>query len=125
MCAAKVEYLVLARLHTLNRCGDAGYDVIVCANGLDALDLVRCGDPEIDVVVSDVGLPGLRGDKLAVELRRARPVLPILLMTGYSAAVAPGNEEALGVNRVLEKPITIETLLAAVRDTLRSGAAPV
>jgi FixJ family two-component response regulator len=34
------------------------------------------------VVVSDVGLPGLRGDKLAAEVRRVRPALPVVLMTG-------------------------------------------
>jgi len=102
---------------------DAGYDVIVCANGLNALDLVECGVTRIDVVVSDVGLPGLRGDKLASELRQLRPALPIVLMTGYSAVVAPGNEDALGVAGILEKPITIEDLLATVRDALRLGAA--
>ena len=102
---------------------DAGYDVMVRANGPDALDLVECGSTRIDVVVSDVGLPGLRGDKLAGALRQLRPALPIVLMTGYSAVVAPGNEDALGVAAILEKPITIEDLLAAVRDALRLRAA--
>ena len=102
---------------------EEGDDVIPCANGLEALDLVRRGDRRIDVVVSDVGLPGLRGDKLASELGRIRPALPIVLMTSYSAVVAPGNEEALGVAAILEKPITVEDLLTAVREALRLGAA--
>lgn len=108
--------------HVLGRVlTEAGYDVTPCHDGEDALDLVRRGDTRVDVVVSDVGVPGLRGDKLAVELRRLRPALPILLMTGYSADVAPGNEEALGVTAILAKPITIEDLLAAVGDALRFG----
>jgi CheY-like chemotaxis protein len=98
---------------------EGGYEVTLCDDGLDALDMVRRGATRIDVVVSDVGLPGLRGDKLAAEVRRVRPTLPVLLLTGYSSAVAPGNEEALGVAAVLEKPVTIEDLLAAVRDALR------
>src|SRR4051812_18235007 len=98
-----------------------GYRVTVCGNGLDALDLVRCGATRIDVVVSDVGLPGLRGDKLAAELRRVRPALPVVLMTGFSTVVKPGAEKALGVAAVLEKPVTIEDLLAAVRGALRLG----
>jgi DNA-binding NtrC family response regulator len=110
--------------HVLERIlADDGYDVTVCDNGPDALDLVRCGATRIDVVVSDVGLPGLRGDKLAAEVRRVRPALPVVLMTGYSAVVAPGNEESLGVAAVLEKPVTIEDLLTAVRDALRLGGA--
>ena len=96
-----------------------GYEVTVCNNGLEALDLVTGGVARIDVVVSDVGLPDLRGDKLAAELRRVRPALPVVLMTGYSSAVAPGHEKSLGVAAVLEKPVTIEDLLAAVQDALR------
>ena len=107
---------VLARILS-----EEGYAVTVRGNGLDALDVVRCDDTRIDVIVSDVGLPGLRGDKLAAEVRRVRPALPVLLMTGFSTAVAPGNEEALGVAAVLEKPVTIEDLLAAVRDALQVG----
>jgi DNA-binding NtrC family response regulator len=104
---------VLARILT-----DEGYDVTVRANGLDALAVVTDAETRIDVVVSDVGLPGLRGDKLAAELRRIRPVLPVVLMTGFSAVVVPGSEGALGVAAVLEKPVAIEDLLAALRDAL-------
>lgn len=109
---------VLARILT-----EDGFDVTVRGNGLDALELIVCGERRIDVVVSDVGLPGLRGDKLAAELRRVRPALPIVLMTGYSEVVAPGNEAALGVVAVLQKPVTIEDLLAAVRDAFHNGVA--
>jgi DNA-binding NtrC family response regulator len=109
---------VLARILS-----DEGYAVTVRGNGLDALDVVRCGTTRIDVIVSDVGLPGLRGDKLAAAVRRLRPTLPVVLMSGFSAVVTPGNEEALGVVAVLEKPVTIEDLLATVQDALRPGAA--
>ena len=110
--------------HVLARVlAEDGYEVTVCHDGLEALDLVRSGATRIDVVVSDVGLPGLRGDRLAAEVRQVRPTLPVLLMTGYSPVVAPGNEEALGVAAVLEKPVTIGDLLAAVRTALSLGVA--
>lgn len=109
---------VLTRILT-----DDGFDVTMCDNGLDALSFVECGERRIDVVVSDVGLPGLRGDKLAAKLRRVRPALPVVLMTGYSEVVAPGSDAALGVVAVLQKPVTIEDLLSAVRAALQDGAA--
>jgi DNA-binding NtrC family response regulator len=102
---------------------EEGFDVTVCDNGLTALALVECSERRIDVVVSDVGLPGLRGDKLAAKLRQVRPALPVVLMTGYSDVVAPGKEALLGVAAVLQKPVTIEDLLAAVRDALQGGVA--
>lgn len=100
---------------------DAGYEVTSCHNGLDALNLVMSRVTPIDLVVSDVGLPGLRGDRLAAELRAIRPELPIVLMTGFSTLVTPANAATLGVASVLEKPIDIEDLLAAVEDALRTG----
>jgi DNA-binding NtrC family response regulator len=100
---------------------EEGYDVTVCADGLDALHRVARGGIRVDVVVSDVGLPGVRGDKLAVELKRVRPSLPVVLMTGFSAVVTPGSAEALGLAAVLEKPVSIEDLLAAVRNALEQG----
>lgn len=95
----------------------AGYEVTPTRNGLDALDIVRCAGA-IDVVLSDVGLPGLRGDRLATELRRIRPELPVLLMTGFCGAVTPANAASLGVAAVLEKPVEMDDLLAAIEDAL-------
>lgn len=110
--------------HVLSRVlADEGYDVTVSRNGRDALNLVTGGATRVDVVVSDVGLPGLRGDKLAAELRRARPALPIVLMTGFSAVVVPGHEKTIGVAAILQKPVSIEDLLTAIRDALRLGTA--
>lgn len=100
---------------------DAGYEVTSCHDGLDALNLVMSRVTAIDLVVSDVGLPGLRGDRLAAELRKIRPELPVVLMTGFSTAVTLANAATLGVSSVLEKPIEIEDLLAAVADALRVG----
>jgi CheY-like chemotaxis protein len=108
---------VLARILS-----EEGYTVTVRGNGLNALDVVRSDATRVDVIVSDVGLPGLRGDKLAAEVRRVRPALPVVLMSGFTV-ITQGNREALGVVAVLEKPVTIEDLLAAVQDALRQGAA--
>ena len=101
---------------------DAGYDVIPCDNGLDALAMLERGEATIDLLLSDIGLPGLRGDKLAVRAQRARPDVPIVLMTGYSEGVTPDDAATLGVAAVLEKPVTIEDLVAAVREGVRLSA---
>ena len=103
---------------------DAGYVVTPCADGLEALALVERDDTRIDLLLSDIGLPGLRGDRLAARLQALRPDVPILLMTGYSEEVSPASAEVLGVVAVLEKPITVDDLLAAVREALESGVAP-
>ena len=100
---------------------DSGYLVTPCADGLDALRLIEHEQSTIDLLLSDVGLPGMRGDRLAAELRRLRPAVPALLMTGHSEAVSPANAASLGAVALLQKPITVEDLLAAVRDALASA----
>lgn len=111
-------------LHVFQRVlEDAGYDVTPCDDGLRALSLVERSDTRIDLLLSDIGLPGLRGDRLAAKLQRLRPAVPILLMTGHSEEVTPEGALAMGVAAVLEKPISIEDLLSAVRDALGSTAA--
>ena len=111
-------------LHVFQRVlEDAGYDVTPCDDGLRALALVERSDTRIDLLLSDIGLPGLRGDRLAAKLQRLRPAVPILLMTGHSEEVTADSAVALGVTAVLEKPISLESLLSAVRDALGSTAA--
>ena len=97
---------------------DAGYVVTPCADGLAALELIEHGQATIDLLLSDVGLPGVRGDRLAAALVRLRPGVPVLLMSGHSESVTPENVGSLGVEALLEKPITVEDLLAAVRQAL-------
>jgi DNA-binding NtrC family response regulator len=92
----------------------AGYLVSTCADGAEALQTFRASPDAVHVVVSDVTIPGLSGDRLARALHEIRPSVPVILMTGYSHAVTPENARALGVAAVLQKPISIDDLVAAV-----------
>jgi two-component system cell cycle sensor histidine kinase/response regulator CckA len=92
----------------------AGYSVSSCADGVEALQLFRAAPDAVHVLLSDVTMPGLSGDRLARAVHEIRPALPVILMTGYSDGVTPENAHALGVAAVLQKPVSIEDLIAAV-----------
>ncbi|MBV8392565.1 MAG: MASE4 domain-containing protein [Alphaproteobacteria bacterium] len=65
---------------------ELGYRVIPAANAQEALDHLRAGD-DIEIMFSDVVMPGgMNGVQLAVEARRIRPNLKVLLTSGYSHA---------------------------------------
>ncbi len=92
---------------------DAGYQVLEAADGAQALELeagLRGG--RLDLLLSDVVMPGQTGPELAVELRRRRPDLKVLFVTGYSEN-PPGTKAP-----VLHKPFRAGELLAAVRGAL-------
>ncbi len=57
-----------------------GYRVIVCNNGLDALEHFKLGG--IDLVLSDLIMPGLDGHRLIEEIKKLSPQTPAILFSG-------------------------------------------
>lgn len=94
---------------------DAGFSVTTMTSPEAALELFE-GDPAAyDVIVTDQTMPTMKGLALIAALRALRPGLPCVLMTGLCNAETTGQAEMLGVNEILAKPFTLETLVAAVR----------
>jgi CheY-like chemotaxis protein len=94
---------------------DLGYQVETAVNATQALDVLR-GDHAVDLLFSDVIMPGgMNGVQLAVEARRIRPTLKVLLTSGYTAA-ALSREHGLPDNlNVVEKPYQREELAKKLR----------
>lgn len=61
----------------------AGYQVTACADGEAGLAAIANGGT-FDLVVSDVVMPGMDGPTMARAIRRVKPSLPILFMSGYA-----------------------------------------
>lgn len=96
----------------------AGYQVLDAVDGLDAIELARAHAGEIDLIVSDVIMPRMDGVELVERLRRDRPGLRALLVSGY--VPAPERESRLAAldAAFLEKPFRMADLVASVRDAL-------
>jgi PAS domain S-box-containing protein len=92
---------------------DIGCSVYEAEDGLAGLQLARAL-AKLDLVVTDIGLPGLNGRKLAQEARRARPDLPVLLVTGYAGAALDDMELPPGM-AVMHKPFSLDDLTRRVR----------
>jgi signal transduction histidine kinase/ActR/RegA family two-component response regulator len=94
---------------------DLGYTVLTAGNALDALNILRRGD-HIDILFSDVIMPGgMNGAQLAVEARRIRPDIKVLLTSGYTAE-ALTKEHGMPENvEVLEKPYRHDDLANKLR----------
>ena len=95
-----------------------GYRVLVAANGGEALALQAEELATLDLLVTDMVMPGLDGRQVAEAMRRRRPGLRVLFVSGYSADVVAERgllEPGIGL---LEKPFTPEALAARVRAIL-------
>jgi CheY-like chemotaxis protein len=104
------------RVGTARLLEDAGYEVVVATNGVEAMERFAALEGDVDVVVTDISMPQMRGDELAEQLRARSPDVSLVFMTGYdSGGVAPL------VGRVLAKPVAAEDLLQALREVLDDG----
>jgi len=95
-----------------------GYAVDAHTNAFDALAAVRAKPEEYALVVTDQMMPGLTGMGLAEEVHAIRPGLPIVLYTGYDAALTAERVRALGIEELIMKPLSVVALGTVVARVL-------
>ena len=91
-----------------------------CADSAEAaLAVIQNDLPAL--VVTDVRMGGASGIDLLAQVRKAHPELPFLIVTAYAEVRDAVNAMKLGAVDYLAKPVDLDELLAAVRDTLGLG----
>jgi len=95
-----------------------GYEVLVASNGYQAINLATTGTQHLDVLLTDVVMPGMQGKEVAERVRRLRPEVRVLYMSGYTHGLL-GVQGVLepGVH-LLEKPFSETSLLAKLHVVL-------
>lgn len=94
-----------------------GYSVTAVADGGEAAGLAKSAD--VDLMVLDLMLPGRPGPEVLAEVRKAKPQLPVVVL---SARGEPGSKVALldlGATDYVTKPFSFEELVARIRAHLR------
>jgi CheY-like chemotaxis protein len=95
-----------------------GYRVTASASAPEALQRF-CLDPQAyDLLLTDLTMPVLTGEKLAAEIHRYRPKLPIVVFTGFSESLSEADCRQAGIHKVISKPILRHELAAVVRQAL-------
>jgi CheY-like chemotaxis protein len=95
-----------------------GYEVVTCTSSLEALTVFRATPQRFDVVISDQTMPYMTGEDLALELRRMRADVGIILCTGFSHLIDAEKARALGIAEFLMKPWQVRELALAIRRVL-------
>jgi PAS domain S-box-containing protein len=95
-----------------------GYTVLVAASGSEAIEISRAHSGEIALLLTDVVMPNMSGTELADELRRTRPDLKVIYVSGYTENTV-WRQGALGAGaNFLAKPFSREALARKLRETL-------
>ena len=98
-----------------------GYRIREAANAREALAVWRSHAAHIDLLLTDMMMPGqMTGRDLAEELRKLKPDLKVIFMSGYSTEVVGNLTDYIQRtgSLFLQKPVAVRTLLETVRKFL-------
>jgi two-component system sensor histidine kinase/response regulator len=98
----------------------AGHDVTPTTNGIEALDALR--QRGADAIISDILMPRMDGYRLCYEVRKNSEwaLIPFIFYT--ATYTSPSDEKLcldLGGDRYLQKPCSIELIVAALQTVTR------
>jgi len=82
-----------------------GYEFTGVYSGSEALELFRRDPKGFDAVITDQKMQGMSGIYLAREIMQLNPSIPIILCTGYSDTLTSEQAAALGIRKVVLKPV--------------------
>jgi signal transduction histidine kinase/ActR/RegA family two-component response regulator len=97
---------------------ELGYEPAGFDSSTAALQAFRQSPARFDAVLTDETMPDLAGIQLAREIRRVRPDVPVLLMSGYSGVQLAERARTAGVERVLRKPLVSRDIAEALARAL-------
>jgi len=78
--------------------------------------LLASGLTGIDLLITDIGMPGMDGFELRDVVKKARPELPVFLVTGRHEIA--DQHRARGISGFFRKPFDAPALLAAIANAL-------
>ncbi len=96
--------------------------VVQAATGREGLDRYTAPGQRFSVVVLDRTMPGLSGEQVLAKLRELDPLVPVLMVSGYSADDIDVDDPRV---RFLQKPMTEDALRESLADLIEGTAAGV
>jgi DNA-binding NtrC family response regulator len=99
---------------------EENYEVDVSSSGRQGIDWAI--DRPYDVVLTDIRMPDIGGMRVLRDIKRAKPSLAVIMITGYASVQSAVQAMKLGAADYLEKPFTPDQLLKAVASALDIAA---
>jgi DNA-binding response OmpR family regulator len=94
----------------------AGHDVETAPGGETAL--LRLDSGPYDVVILDFRMPGMDGGEFLRRLRCKGHAPEVIMVSAFLTDQVRESAARMGVRRILEKPVDVDKLRAAIRETV-------
>jgi DNA-binding NtrC family response regulator len=95
-----------------------GYEVLSLSDPLKALKLFDDLPERWDLVISDQVMPGMAGLELIAAMKQRQPGLRAILYTGFDEGVTEAAAMQHGVDVLLHKPLSPQTLAVHIRKAM-------
>ncbi len=95
-----------------------GYKVTAVTDSRVAWELFARQPDCFDLLITDLTMPRMTGDRLACEVMRLRPDIPIIVCTGYSEHFTEEQSKAMGIAEYIMKPLVMKELARTVQQVL-------
>ncbi len=93
-----------------------GYRVVTASDGVEALE--RLSGTRIDIVISDIMMPNMDGMELLVEIKCNYPLIPVILITGFSGKFTGKQAMEAGAEDFIVKPFKNHDIRYALQRTM-------
>ena len=97
-----------------------GFDVLTANSG--GAGISHAISEDFDIVITDIRMPDIDGFKVIRDIRKFKPGIPIVIITGYASVRSAVQAMKLGAAQYLEKPFTPEQLMETVNNALAKGS---
>ena len=78
-------------------------------------------EEDYDLVLTDIRMPEIGGMRILRDIKRSKPALPVIIITGYATVKSAVQAMQLGATNFIEKPFTPDVLINAVTVGLKAG----
>ena len=96
----------------------AGFEVLTASDGREAIGIFSREARRVRLVLLDLTMPRMNGEETYTELRRIRPDIRVILMSGYNEQEATGRFAGKHLAGFIQKPFRMEEFAAVVRPCL-------
>jgi DNA-binding NtrC family response regulator len=91
-------------------------DIVAAHSGHEALEKLKAKDSRVDVVILDVKMPGMDGIETLREIKKAHPLVEVIMLTGHATVETGIEGMKLGAFDYLMKPCDIDQLMGKVQE---------
>jgi two-component system nitrogen regulation response regulator NtrX len=99
-----------------NALEDEGFRVRAVGDGEKALEAIR--DDDLDLVLLDIWLPGRDGIEVLEQIKKERPDLPVIMISGHGTVETAVRSTKLGAFDFIEKPLSLDKVILTINHAI-------